>query len=355
MGRATGFAFSLLLLTLLVDSSTLAVKVTVAQETLAVGTNVSVISGGVELYNAKADRKGMAYFNLTDGSYFIKLERYSYPKHVALVEVKGDTDVTLTMRQKISYATIYGQVFGKDGFSDVEVRVYSGDKIAARAIPNKDGYFVVSFLAPRDYVVSVSAPGYEEVKREVTLNLGDFVQVNADLKASPPKAEPQLSIVAPDQAPLKSLIEIAVVKGETPVAGQRVVVKTPSGELSVDTDAQGKARVNAAESGEYVFVVGNLTQSVLVPAPQNTGPVPEPKGNAQGSPQRSEPAKAKEEEAPAWWGIAAFAGAALLLAIFLIVLWLAWKWLEKKRSHREKKAHKEWKEERHHKKHHHKE
>ena len=70
------------------------IKVTVAQDTLAVGTNVTIVKDGVLLYNARAGADGTVSFDLDAGSYFVYLDRGGYSRHVNLLEVSGVQNVT---------------------------------------------------------------------------------------------------------------------------------------------------------------------------------------------------------------------------------------------------------------------
>jgi len=78
----------------------------------------------------------------------------------------------------------------------------------------------------------------------------------------PPEAQPAIS--APAKVQKQSVIEIVIMKGSLPFAGQVVMVKTPSGSVEIVTGADGKAHVNAVAVGEYVFTYGNLTSKTIV-------------------------------------------------------------------------------------------
>ncbi len=258
-------------------ASELAVKVTVTQDTLAVGTNVSLVTGGVALAMQKAGLDGIALFNVTDGSYFVVIPPSSiYPKYVSLVRVNGNTNITLTkwMPSPGSPANAYGQIFGPTDFSNASVVAHSSGRVAKKVAPNKDGFFALS-IQEGNYELSFSVPGFEQQKKQVFLPSADYVEVNPTLVKTGLAPEPVLSLVAPGKAELKSVIEVALTRGASPLAGEQINVETPSGKVSISTGSDGKARVNAAEAGAYKFLYANLSAVTAVVGASKPQP-PEP-------------------------------------------------------------------------------
>jgi len=70
---------------------TLSIKVTVTQDTLSVGSNVSLETQGVEIASGRTGNDGTVNFSVSNGSYFAILKSTIYPKQVTLLEVNGDT------------------------------------------------------------------------------------------------------------------------------------------------------------------------------------------------------------------------------------------------------------------------
>lgn len=244
----------------------LSLKATVSQGTLAVGTNVSVMTGGVELYSAKAGTDGYARFNVSEGSYFIILRRYPYPTQVVLQQVGSDVDRTLSINPVISYSNLFGQVNGPSSFDGTTVSVHSGSTLVKKASADRNGFYMVSFLPEGTYEVTVESPGFEAKKTQLSLPLSQFVQHDAELEAPKPPQVPQYSFSSPSQAEQSSLIEVTLFLGGKPVEGETISASTPSGAVQLRTDSGGKARLNAAEPGAYSFSYANLTTRTLVPS-----------------------------------------------------------------------------------------
>jgi len=251
-----------------------AILVTVSQDTLAVGTNVTIVKDGVRLYDGKAGADGVAQFPLDAGSYFVLLDRGGYPRHVNLLEVTGSQNVTYTMRQLISYASAYGQVSGPSEFTDASVAAYSNGNIVKRATPNKDGYYLMSFLPEGEYSVDFSAPGFDGKAVTASLRQSDFSEINAALAKTVEPAQATPIVMAPGTAERQSVIEVSLVRGGQPMAGVKLTVETPAGSIEVTTGADGKAHVNAVQPGQYKFLYGNLTAVTVVEGANETTAAP---------------------------------------------------------------------------------
>jgi len=273
----------------------LTVKVTITQDTLAVGTNVSIVHEGVEVANAKTSVNGTAKFDVAGGSYFIQLRRYPYPLHVSLIQVENDTSITLTMRELVSYANAYGQLSGPADFANSTVTVYSEGQIAKRitheknGYPDKNGYYVLSFIPEGNYKLEFSVPGFEQKAVDVFLPSSEFVEVNAKLAKIEPKPEPQVSLSSIPSVAQYSIIHLSLMKGVEPLSGQNVTVQTPSGEVTLITSVDGTLAINAAEAGKYVFKYGGLTSTTEVLVKESV-PVP---------PAAEQPPAVQPEQPPA--------------------------------------------------------
>jgi len=253
-----------------------AIKVTVAQDTLAVGTNVTIVKDGIALYSAKAGMDGVASFQLNDGSYFVVLERGGYPKYVSVLEVSGSTNVTRTMSQGISYASAYGQINGPADFSGVSIGAFLNGNIVKRLSPNSGGYYVMSFLPEGEYEFVFTAPGFDEKKSIVSLRSAEFAELNAKLsKTAVAPVEPP-PMKAPSTVPAKSVIEVLITDKGQAIAGAKVQVQTPAGSFEAISGTDGIARVNAVQPGEYKFVYGALSATTIVPKETGQAPVAPP-------------------------------------------------------------------------------
>lgn len=283
--KAALLAILLALFLPLVSAYQLGVSVSVSEGTAGVGTNVSLVTGGVVLSEKKAGLDGKAKFDVNSGSYFVLLRRYSYPLHVSLVEVGGDLNISLSMRQLISYASAYGQISGPSDFSNASVVAYSGGEVAKRVAVDRHGSYMLSYLPEGNYDLAFESPGFEAKRLQVFLPLSDFVEVNAELTKPLPAQEPATVLAAPGQAQQFSAIEAALTKGGLPLAGVLVAASTPSGSVSLTTDASGKVRINAALPGSYTFTYGNLSATSIVAAKEAAKPKEEPKNATPAAPQ----------------------------------------------------------------------
>jgi len=267
------FFAAFLVLALFVASASaydVGIKVTVSQGTLAVGTNVTVVKDGVRLYDGKADAFGTVQFPLDAGTYFVLLDRGGYTRHVNLLEVAKSENITYTMRQLISYASVYGQMTGPDDFSSASIGAYSNGNIVKRVPPNKDGYYIMSFLPDGEYELSYAADGFVEKRLLRSLSQPEFKEVNVELlKILPPVQESPI-VMAPGIAQRQSIIEVSVVRGGVPMAGEKLSVETPAGNIEVVTGEDGIAHVNAVKAGEYRFFYGNMSAVTIVPGENET-------------------------------------------------------------------------------------
>lgn len=321
------FAKKILLLLVLLMSSAfayqLAIGVTVSQGTRAPGSNVTLIRGGVELYNANADSSGFAVFNVSAGEYFVLLNRNSYPPSVSLINVAHDTNITLSMNSQFSYATVFGQVTGPQNFENSAVIVSSNGQRVTRATPDNDGNFIVSYLPDGNYQFLFSAPGFNNETTSVSLAAGDATQVDSSLQAIAVQqnATMQQSLSAPSQVNQYSLIEVDLIGAANP-AGQSISAQTPSGATTLTTDSQGGASINAAQGGTYVFSYGGLSATTdVISAQPAVQPVQNTTAPAQ-QPQQSPPQPQQPLSGPETFGVAFLVAGIVVLVIVAIALYL---------------------------------
>lgn len=184
------FLFALLALACALSAYTLSVMVTITDNSPSVGSNVSLETSGVTIAAGQTGNDGIIRFNVSNGTYFAVLTSTIYPKQVSLVTVAGDTQVTLTKRQLISYATAYGEIFGPKDFSNATVTAYQGGVSQGKAAANAQGYYLLSYLSEGQYDLFFSVPGFGNATQSVYLPLSDFTEVNANVAkpAAPPCA-----------------------------------------------------------------------------------------------------------------------------------------------------------------------
>jgi hypothetical protein len=329
---------ALLLLSHLFYASILNVKVVIEQDTPSVSAPVSLISGGVALFTQKTDQNGIASFNVTDGSYFISINRSSiYPENVVLKEVSGNTNITVVRRRAISYANAYGQIYGSSSFENASVSAYQGGRLAKRTSANKDGFFILQFLNEGEYMLLFEAPGFKEKEVKVFLPVSEFVPVYQTLEPASPapsqetsQEESQAILSSPSQVPQFSLIEVVLQKGGMPIEGAEILVSTPSGQMSAKTNSKGIALVNAAEGGNYTFSYGNQTAITFV-VQETPAALPKKPQNQPSLPAQNPVPESKQ-------GSAAFVliAAGILVAIALAAALVLLRMWQKKKEHKGK-------------------
>jgi hypothetical protein len=331
--RASAILVLLALLMSSVFSYQLAVKVTVAGETLAVGTNVSIMTGGVELYTQRVGNDGYVKFNVSQGSYFLLLRRGGYPLQVSIIDVDGNTNVSRTIWQTTSYASAYGQISGPDDFTGSTVTAFANGLVVKKTEPNQNGFYIMTFLPEGTYQLQFSAPGHDNGTAESFLAGGDYTQVNSALQKTPVPTEPSLSLSVPQMAEQQSLIAVFLAKGSLPLAGEKIDVRTPSGAATITTGQDGKAYINAVDSGSYVFTYKNLTYSTVVP------PKEQPKQNVSTpvipAPQNQSPPAPAPEEKPDYTALAVVALVLLGMVLLGGALFSGWYMLFGRKQHKE--------------------
>ncbi|MEM4348382.1 MAG: carboxypeptidase-like regulatory domain-containing protein [Candidatus Anstonellaceae archaeon] len=254
----------------LVSSYTLQIKVLVPPDTIAVGTNISILHEGVEIASSKAGKDGTATFEVLPGSYFVILKRGGYPTHVHLVQIDMNRNITYIMREQIAYAGIWGRIEGPKDFSNSSITLYSDSKVIARLnhkkdnIPNKDGYFLISFLPEGQYRIAFEAEGFIPKEEIQQLYLSDFAQLNVVLEQAKPQEPPKIALIVTSENKTHSLIALQLLNGSKPLEGEKIQAETPSGQIFLTTSSNGTAYLNAAEAGKYIFSYQNLSYELII-------------------------------------------------------------------------------------------
>ena len=170
---------ALLLLLPFVQASMLTVQVVVDQDTPSIGATVSLITGGVALSTQRADQSGSVTFNVSDGTYFIDVNKsVIYPEYVVLKVVSGDSSMRIVRRQLINYANVYGQATGPSNFANSSVAAYQNGQIVQRTALNKDGFYMLQFLPEGTYELRFDSPGFETNSVQVFLPTSQFTPVS---------------------------------------------------------------------------------------------------------------------------------------------------------------------------------
>ncbi|MFA6490217.1 MAG: carboxypeptidase-like regulatory domain-containing protein [Candidatus Micrarchaeia archaeon] len=309
---------ALLLLLPILSASVLTVQVVVDQDTPSIGASVSLVTGGVVLDTKKADQSGYVKFNVSDGTYFITVNKsVIYPQYLVYKEVSGDSEVRIVRRQLINYANAYGQITGPSTFANASVAAYLNNQVVKRVSANKDGFYILSYLNEGTYELRFESPGMETERVQVFLPTAEFTPIYAALKAPVAPEEPPVVLSSPLQVQQFALIEITLTKGGKPIAGQAVSVNTPSGAISATTDSQGIARVNAAEGGVYTFAYGNQTTTTSVAVPETPKPNESNKPPAQ---NQTPPAGNETANPPSSDGNGLMATLAAVLVILTLII-----------------------------------
>jgi hypothetical protein len=256
------------------------VQVTISQGTAAFGTNVTIIQNGVVLYQAQAEQQGpvriaTANFSLSPGSYFVILSRANYPQKVILLEMNSDTQRQYTLSTDVSYSTAYGQITGPSDFSQANVSIYSysaPNVRAAVAQPDANGYYLASYLPEGNYRFLFTDPGYQNESVDVYLPVSASIPVDVWMNKTIAVLPSPPALSAPSQVQQYGLIEVTLMQGAEPMAGQAIAVQTPSGPMQATTDSDGIARINAALPGTYAFSYNDLSAQTTVPSPEASNP-----------------------------------------------------------------------------------
>jgi len=293
-----------MLAVLLAPLAALQFNVTVTNEigTRLPGTKVQILVANTTLYEQttiwcpKIDAekgcplindKAMVNFELSPETYFLRLQRSGYPDHVYLQTISENTNIEMIMFIKKSTYTIFGRV--PSDIADYEgetiklVDDASGAIIRSSAIKDNN-YFILESLWP-DKVYHLRIDRGTERLLSNPFSHAEvgayYVEINS---ASEPLRNITIlpSLNGPIQADLHSKISPRLMAGERPMAGQVILVTTPTGSLNLTTDSNGYVSIWAAEGGDYVFNWQTITYAVNVPkeeepaAPAPVAPAPAP-------------------------------------------------------------------------------
>ena len=266
--------FVLAILCASVFSSTLSIFVKDSSGTSLVGTNIELLQSSVVVQQAKAGVLGNYTFEVQDGTYIARFARGGYPVYVSIVQVARNMNFSYTMVPARSYAVYYGTVSAEgENVQNLTLSALQNGLVKTSAKVMEGGAYVLGFLDTGTYEfslggkypksrINVSVAGQETV-------LLDMVVLNESAPAQNESGAVNATpfIVVPEQGALYKPIMVKVGNGAQAAANAQIEVLTPDGAVTVGTDEQGAAVINAAKAGRYVFTYQGA-QAVVEIAPQ---------------------------------------------------------------------------------------
>jgi hypothetical protein len=182
------------------------------------------------------------------------------------------------------------------------------------------GCYMLQYLPQGTYDVVFESKGYEKKNMSISIDELGFNEIDAELSVEntgqpQPPSKPEIS--APKLAAQGSVIEVELTDGGIAISGKAVSVQTPAGAITAITDSNGKAKVNAAQSGSYVFTYGDVSATVSVPAKTQANTSKPPPITAPVGQLPEEPGV--QAAMPAITMIAVVVGAFAILALILFV------------------------------------
>lgn len=269
------------------------------------GTKVQVLSGNTVVYEKTTDKYGNALFNLSAGTYFVRLNRSFYPEQIIMYTVHVNETLNVKMNIKQTTYTLYGQVVDNPSSKwegklitvmDAQGQVFGGQNRIAQ-----DGYYLIPYLYPgQTFQMKLEmADGQKFISAPFSFSSAGAYWLPLDLsRQTLANATPALS--APARSQLYAPIVAFVRAGDKPLANESVSVGTPDGALTVLTDANGAAPVYAASPGTYEFAWnGQSAKTVVEGAPQTAPPaanVSEDNGSQANASENATPSGAPAEE-----------------------------------------------------------
>jgi len=273
-----GFVFSL----------QLNVSVTDKDQTKLYGTAVDIMRGEEVIASKKSDKVqtmrtldwAMAQFELDPGVYFIRLSRGSYPGEVVLISLTKDTQMNMVMLLHKPTYTIYGQIMDTPVNKWVNSKLYVIDEKDALATESKiyeGGYYTVGLLDPaKTYRLRLGEGEERKFSAPFRYQVEGIYYLKIDLRNSEVLINSSGKMTVTSSASKGQLINAYLRAGEKELAGERVEVSTPKGNLTVISDQNGVVQVGAADYGEYIFewMGQKAIVSVADPNPQVEEPEP---------------------------------------------------------------------------------
>lgn len=253
--------FAAMLMCSLLFASNVTIRVLDNWNTPLYGTPVELLQKSVVAARADASREGYASMEVQDGEYVARVSRAGYPVFVSVLKVQGKTDVTLTAIQGRSYSVLYGTVQAEGGIPE-GMKLYAMRNGAAQSSARVygGGAYVLQFLEDGEYEL-VAGGEYEGSKFPFSVSGSETKLMDVNLKkegarnasgaGAKEKGIPFVSVLG--KGALYAPIKVKVGAGSEGAVGAQVEVLTPDGKVSLLTDGDGVAVINAAREGKYVF------------------------------------------------------------------------------------------------------
>ncbi|MDE1798332.1 MAG: hypothetical protein KGH63_02920, partial [Candidatus Micrarchaeota archaeon] len=234
------------------------------------GTQVQVLLGNTVLYTAIADNaSATAYFNVSAGTYFVKLTRGYYPDHLLMVTVSGDTPLRAILLINRQSYILYGQVIDNPPgrWEGANLSLLDSNGLVQRTtLVGPDGYYIMPYLdTTQTYRLRLNA-GARLLSPPFSYSQPNTFYMPLDVRNSTALVNASPSLSVPASAPLYYPITATVKAGPMALPNETVSVLTPGGLLVLTTGADGTVHVNAAQAGDYVFTYRNQTMTTTVAA-----------------------------------------------------------------------------------------
>ncbi|MFH1307039.1 MAG: hypothetical protein ABIH83_05305 [Candidatus Micrarchaeota archaeon] len=262
------FAFVLLAISAIAFSVQLNISVTDKDSTKLVGTTVQIMEGKTVIEEEVADELGVVRFNLTKGPYFVKLARGSYPEHVVLMVLEGDTATQLIISLHKPTYTLYGKIIDEPADKWEGQKLYLvdiGDSKAAETTVRKKGYYSMDIVWPGErYKLRIGNGEDKKISAPFSYDVAGAYYVEMDLREGGSFTSVAPKMTVPQKGDEGKSINIYLKAGEEPIVGEEINVTTPVGETVIITNEYGAAQIFAAGEGEYLFAWNNLSASTIV-------------------------------------------------------------------------------------------
>lgn len=261
--------FAVLLFSSLVSALSLDITVVDKDGTKMYNASVEILQGNTVLYQKYADLDGNANFTLAPGTYFIRPIRDGYPGHVLMYDIQKSATVQVVMLINRNTYILFGQMVDSppSRWEGANITLLDGQGRVARnhvETVGSNGYFLIPYLfVGENYQLKVQGSGGQYLSGMLSYDqpLAYYLELHPDSQTVV-NAAPLLA--GPTNATLASPIIVTLRAGTKPMAGQSIQISTPSGPLTLQTDAQGSVQVNAADAGTYTFSWNDQTVSTTV-------------------------------------------------------------------------------------------
>lgn len=279
-------------------------------------TRVEALKGSTVAAAENADEHGVAKLTVAGGTYFIRLLRDGYPVQVLATIVDKDTEIKAVMNNKRETALMYGKIIDNSTVWDGKnIYLLADWKIASTSKILPEGYYIFPYVLPDTYSVRLNDGTPMLSVSELTFSPKEAAYLDITVEKPKPvevvKEEP-ITLAAPRKVDVDMLIVVTLMKGDAPVANEKIMATTPSGAMEITTDSAGKAGLNAAQSGKYIFSWNGQEALTTVVGTEPIAITPEPAVE-----QPQVPVQAQPEPAAQTGGMLAIVGLAFVAVLML--------------------------------------